>query len=146
MEFVFEYRWAVHDLHFHHTEFIPVRHTFVKKKNPPKTDLMCEWETLAAETFAKVMQEIWRFQLSSEEPTELLQSWKRLHLDWMVIDNYSQALQRPFRCDPQDGLRTSAEQPSMPVWPAGFKVLQKVAAASNDLVSTLSPIKQPQWK
>lgn len=67
---------------------------------------MFEWETLAAETFAKVMQEISCFQLSSEEPTELLQSWKQLHLDWLVIDNYSQALERPFRCDPQDELRT----------------------------------------
>lgn len=52
------------------------------------------------------MQEISCVQLSSEEPTELLHSWKQLHLDWLVIDNYSQALERPFRCDPQDELRT----------------------------------------
>lgn len=78
---------------------------FIKKKTS-KAYFMFEWETLAAETFAKVMHEILCFQLSSEEPTELLQSCKRLHLDWLVIDKYSQALERPFRFDPQDELRT----------------------------------------
>lgn len=61
-----DYWWAVLNLHFNHTELNPVPHMFdPKQKN--KTDFMLEWETLAAETFEKVMQEISCFQLSSRE-------------------------------------------------------------------------------
>lgn len=67
---------------------------------------MLEWETLAAETFEKVMQEISCFQLSSKEMLlRAVANMERLQ-DWLVIDNYSQALECPFRCDPRDDLRT----------------------------------------